>query len=377
MQTLVKYPCYLIGLLFSLFIAGSSNQLSSISFWHVLHAQANPLQSYWQFPRYFSNNIAHLPELTLGFLARKNIPSAQYNYSLKLINASKNEQAKLFWLQSIEHVGHNKRQQLAHALLKQGRWNDLQLLLAQNLLPKGAAFNHLALHKGSNYEQVSPSFLHQLGFAALNTRPPINNSCSYNVLLLGVNREALFKLSSFAAQYNKKPEPQSGAYCLSKPVYAGGAIDCAPTSDMANCLWQNAHLKAQSTNGYDYTVIMGTSGSANVTGKKMQLSTQANYNVFLHELMHFSGFEDEYTLPISKQRWLCKRQGYVAPNLYISQGEAAPNGWHKSLSCQQGGVAYKPAKQWSIMQYQQLGLSKRYRALWVDQINAAKTAQLD
>jgi hypothetical protein len=74
---------------------------------------------------------------------------------------------------------------------------------------------------------------------------------------------------------------------------------------------------------------------------------------------------------------LCKRQGYVAPNLYISQGEAAPNGWHKSLSCQQGGVAYKPTKQWSIMQYQQLGLSKRYRALWVDQINAAKTAQLD
>ncbi|TMN71705.1 hypothetical protein CWB87_23895, partial [Pseudoalteromonas maricaloris] len=114
-----------------------------------------------------------------------------------LINASKNEQAKLFWLQSIEHVGHNKRQQLAHALLKQGRWNDLQLLLTQNLLPKGAAFNHLALHKGSDYEQVLPSFLHQLGFAALNTRPPINNSCSYNVLLLGVNREALFKLSSF------------------------------------------------------------------------------------------------------------------------------------------------------------------------------------
>ncbi|XQF89831.1 hypothetical protein ACOBV8_14215 [Pseudoalteromonas espejiana] len=93
--------------------------------------------------------------------------------------------------------------------------------------------------------------------------------------------------------------------------------------------------------------------------------------------MHFSGFEDEYPLAASKQKWLCAKKGFVAPNLYISQGETAPTGWYKSESCQQGGVAYKPSEHWSIMQYQQLGLSKRYRALWKAQIQLQQSLTLD
>ena len=377
MQTLVKYLCYLSGLLFSLLIAGSSNHLSSIGFWHVLNTKANPLQSYWQFPRYFSNNIAHLPRLTLGFLARENIPSAQYNYSLKLIKTNKNEQAKLFWLQSITYITHAQRQDLANLLLAQSRWDDLLLLKQQELLPKGDAYNHLALHTSNHYKHIPNAFLNDLGFTALNTLPASNSTCIYNVVMIGVHREGLYKLQSFTKQFNKVPEPRKGVFCFSEPVYAAGALECKNTLSMANCKWKNKALKAKVAKEFDYSVIMSKNGTANVMGKQMQLSSSANYHVFLHELMHFSGFEDEYTLPQSKQKWLCSKQGYVAPNLYISQGEPPPTGWHKSESCQQGGVAYKPSKDWSIMQYQQLGLSKRYRALWQKQIQQQETLTLD
>ncbi|TMO79561.1 hypothetical protein CWC16_12105 [Pseudoalteromonas sp. S3776] len=377
MQTLVKYLCYLSGLLFSLLIAGSSNHLSSNGFWHVLNTKADPLQSYWQFPRYFSNNIAHLPRLTLGFLARENIPSAQYNYSLKLIKKNKNEQAKLFWLQSITYITHAQRQDLANLLLARSRWDDLLLLKQQELLPKGDAYNHLALHTSNHYKRIPNAFLKNLGFTALNTLPASNSTCIYNVVMIGVHREGLYKLQSFTKQFNKVPEPQKGVFCFSEPVYAAGALECKNTLSMANCKWKNKALKAKVAKEFGYSVIMSKNGTANVMGKQMQLSTSANYHVFLHELMHFSGFEDEYTLPQSKQKWLCSKQGYVAPNLYISQGEPPPTGWHKSESCQQGGVAYKPSKDWSIMQYQQLGLSKRYRALWQKQIQQQETLTLD
>jgi len=50
-------------------------------------------------------------------------------------------------------------------------------------------------------------------------------------------------------------------------------------------------------------------------------------------------------------------------------------------SCQKEGVAYKPSENWSIMQYQQLGLSAQYRAIWLkhldmtsNQINSRSSA---
>lgn len=377
MLTQAKRLSTLVGLLISLLIAGSSNKLSTISFWHVVHTQANPLQSYWQFPTYFTDNLARLPELTLAFLARKNIPAAQYSYSINLINNKKNDQAKLYWQPSITHISPAERQQLADLFLEQSRWGDLILLKQQNLLPKGNAYNHLALHTSTSYKRIPTAFLNELGFTALNSLPAINNACTYNVLMLGIHREGLFKLHDFTTQFNKNPEPQKGAFCFSKPVYAAGALSCKNTLSMASCKWKNTTLKAKATKGFDYTVIMSKSGTANVVGKKMQLSSAANYPVFLHELMHFSGFEDEYPLAASKQKWLCAKKGFVAPNLYISQGETAPTGWYKSESCQQGGVAYKPSEHWSIMQYQQLGLSKRYRALWKAQIQLQQSLTLD
>ena len=117
---------------------------------------------------------------------------------------------------------------------------------------------------------------------------------------------------------------------------------------------------------------MSKEGSANVQGGIMHINSSQSYAVFLHELMHFNGFEDEYPLPEQKQQWLCQQEGLVAPNLFIASNSLPPKGWQKSVACK-NQMAYKPSLHWSIMQYQKVRLSEQYRQLWLKQINSPLT----
>ena len=54
----------------------------------------------------------------------------------------------------------------------------------------------------------------------------------------------------------------------------------------------------------DYIILLTDKGKANVRGRKMTLTSLSNYNILVHELMHFAGFEDEYILPKEKADWL-------------------------------------------------------------------------
>jgi hypothetical protein len=346
-------------------MTGSSNHYNALGFWHVLNAKANAIQSYWQFPQYFSVNLQQLPDITLAALARNKIPSAQYIYSLKLLKNKRSKIAKVYWQASISNTTDLQRKKLARQLFKQSRWDDLNVLAKRDFLPEGYVQNHLNLQTSKPYPTLPNQFMKSLGFLLLNAEIKTDQQCLFNVLMMSEHRSGLYKLAALINTYSKQPEPRRNTFCFSQPVYAAGAINCNNTvTKMAQCNWQPSSLKTQLSSEFDFIVMMSKHGSANVKKAVMQLSSQTNYNVFLHELMHFNDFEDEYVLPHAKQLWLCKQRGFVAPNLFISHGDPAPAGWHKSESCQQGGVAYKPAKQWSIMQYQQLGLSDQYRALW-------------
>ena len=80
MKALANFFKLSVLLLCTSFISGSSNKQNSIGFWQVLHAKANVIDSYWQFPRYFANHILQLPTTALATLARNKIAHAQYGY---------------------------------------------------------------------------------------------------------------------------------------------------------------------------------------------------------------------------------------------------------------------------------------------------------
>jgi hypothetical protein len=368
--TQAKRIKHLLLLLCSLFVAGSSNHDANIGFWQVVYGKANAVPSYWQFSRYFSQHLTQLPSTTLGLLARNNIASAQFAYALNLLKNNRTEDAKLYWRASVKAMNDVKRQQLASELLAQSRWEDLQLLVQQRILPVGEVLSHFKLQSSEVHSSVTAEFLQQLGFLSLSATIQANSQCVFNVLMMSDHRQGLYKLAEFVEQYNSQPEPYHGAFCFTQPIYVAGAIACQnDATKMAQCDWKTAKLKHQLPNGFDFIVMMTQQGSANVEQGIMQLSSHAYYQMFLHELMHFNGFEDEYVLPTEKQAWLCQQNGFVAPNLFIANPQSPPPGWYKSDSCQQG-VAYKPSKHWSIMQYQQVPLSAQYRALWRSHIES-------
>ncbi|WP_213608620.1 hypothetical protein [Pseudoalteromonas sp.] len=365
MKTLANFFKISVLLLCASLISGSSNKQNSIGFWQVLHAKANVIDSYWQFPRYFADHILRLPPSALARLARNKVAHAQYGYGLSLLSNKQTETAKLFWQASLSKISLVQQKKLANMLLTQHRWQDLALLKRKNKLPKGDAFYHLQLQQQAPLETLNQSFMNKLGFLVASEQIEIQAQCIFNVLMLSDHRDGLFRLNRFRNKYAQQPEPNNNTFCFSKPVYVGNAIVCNSTkTKFAQCDWKKSLLKTRLPKGFDFVIMMPKQGTANVRNGLMHINSRASYAVFLHELMHFNGFEDEYALPAKKQAWLCQLEGLVAPNLFIAHHKEAPKGWHKSKSCQQGGVAYKPSSQWSIMQYQQVALSEQYRALW-------------
>ena len=366
-------------LISSLFITGSSNYYNVIGFWQVIHTKANPLQIYWQFPRYFKKHIDKLPNNVVALLARGAIPTAQLHHALNLLATGEEQTAQRYWQKSLPKLSSKERIKLAKQLLLYKQWEDLHYLAAANYIEQPQILNQLYLKQGVDHHKLSENFLQRLGFLSLNSNIQPSNRCMYNVLMMSDHRKGLYKLAKLVTSYNIKPEPSSNIFCFTDPVYVSGEISCATLkTSAATCNWQAATLDKALLARFDFIIMMPKNGSANVHRNIMQLSSDANYNVFLHELMHFSGFEDEYPLPRAKQAWLCQMSGLVAPNLFIVQkGELAPKGWYKSKSCQEGGTAYKPSKDWSILEYQQLGLSEQYRALWFSHISALHNAKVN
>ncbi|MBQ4831702.1 hypothetical protein J8L70_00425 [Pseudoalteromonas sp. MMG010] len=355
-------------LLLSLLLTSSTNQHYELGFWHATHKKNQVLALYTHFPTYFNQHLSQLSPDSIAILARNRIASAQWLYAMMHLSQGKADTARLFWLPVLNRLSLVQRTELATKLFDLKRWDQLNQLYHLKALPQGNVLNELYLYNSEPYYFVSEAFLQAMQFAKLGDDLIIDNKCRFNVLLLTEHRAGLNKLAEFKAVFNQQPEPKQGVFCFSNPVYAAGQMLCKLTSKAAKCDVVEKVYQHYLKKGFNFIVMMGKSGSANVVNNVMQINSTASYQVFLHELMHFSGFEDEYVLPDSKQKWLCFKSGYVAPNLFITNGVSPPQGWVKSESCRIGYEAYKPSVQLSIMQYQQIKLSEQYRQLWLKQL---------
>lgn len=366
------------GLLLSLCVlTGSVNHNAKLALWLGQSDAKAATAGYNQFPRVFNNSLSNFSQPILKALALNGFANAQFNWALALLRQSHADKAKVFWQLSVTQQPANKREQLAQLLVKQKRWAELELLAKQGLVPNSDALETLKLQLSYPKESISSEFAKRTGIALFTHSQVAEQRCSYNVLMLSNHLEGLTKLNAFKQKHRLSPQPASNSFCFSTPVYLGDSIECQTNPiKAAACNWEQFINKVEWPRDFDFIVMMPRNGKGNVRSGIMQLGSKSNYGVFLHELMHFNGFEDEYALPIAKQAWLCNQTGYVAPNLFIANGVSPPQGWHLSQSCQGKIKAYKPSKNWSIMQYQQVALSTKYKALWLQQMASNDTETL-
>ncbi|WP_404339146.1 hypothetical protein [Pseudoalteromonas mariniglutinosa] len=344
----------------------------SLSYYSIKRPQ-QVLAIYYQSPSAINEVVALLPKSALRELAAHGVSAAQWQIALRLLTTNNPQAARLYWQPSFATYSRDQQISLVNALYQQQQWQALTYLAKLGLLPDGEVKQHWLLHQGAAVNQITAQFAQQQQIALSLTEHSADKHCQYNVLMLSDHRQGLMQLKAFKYTYSQKPEPAPNSFCFSTPSYVAEQINCFVTSQgAASCDWLAASKTLRWPTDYDFIVMMPRHGRANVSGGIMHINSASHYNVFLHELMHFSGFEDEYALAESKQQWLCKQQGYVAPNLFIARQLPPPIGWHQSIACD-SGVAYQPAKNWSIMRYMQIDLSAQYRTLWQQQINKPLT----
>ena len=303
-------------------------------------------------------------------LAQLPLVNWQYERLQRALGSNTQPGVKPLLLRLWHSLNQRQRRQLAEQFLQTSQWPLLSKVIKLGGVPEThRVFTQLAQAKAvaelpRHIELDNYRLLDEIGM-------PTTPSCKYNIALLASDLKGLRQLQQLKMAFEQQPEPQADVYCLSKPIYAAKRLSCTEKDRFAKC-----HLAASSiTENFDYTVLMAAKGHANVAGQQMTLAHTSNYNVFIHELMHFSGFEDEYPVAPAKAKWLCAKSGYKAPNLYV--GEHAPYNWARSRTCEHGKLtSFKPQKGYTLLEYQSIKLSDKYRQLWLQALNLAPTSQL-
>ena len=117
---------------------------------------------------------------------------------------------------------------------------------------------------------------------------------------------------------------------------------------------------------FTHLVIFAEQGKANVHNGVMFLDRQDTYDVFVHELAHFSGFIDEYPLSAALAKRVCS--GVDAPNLTFKQAteRANANAQNLARTCDNHPAqAFKASNKLTFMEYHDLAyIPAHYLTAW-------------
>ena len=315
-----------------------------------------------RFPQaYYSVDINpfDLPATTLEKLRFLDEPEVNLALLFHLAREGEFHKARFLWQSLPVSISETRLNELIDLLVLKQRWEELTIL-SKFFKPTELLETVLDVQQGIAPDKLNEAQLDELSIALLPKKVTFNAECKNNVLLLADRFSTYQYLDILREKYLLKPEPEQNSFCLSEVYYVGNVLMCEKGfNGFANC---NIMRDLPSS---DFLIVMTINGLANVRGTQMTLTLGSDYDVLVHELMHFSGFEDEYAIYGQKARWLCNSTGLKAPNLFIGSPENAPQGWVKSNTCQYGRLdAFKPALKWSKMQFQELPLSEQYRQLW-------------
>lgn len=304
-------------------------------------------------------NPFNLPAQVLEKLRGLNEPQVNLAWLLHLVQQGNFDKAKFLWEAIPETLSETHFDYLVKTLKTLKRWDELRRL-ANHLAHDEKLEVLLALQDGTDIDELTGAQRAYFSIDGLPSELDFASACKNTVLLVADHFSAFQKLQELRKQYELTPEPEQNSFCLSQVYYLGSVIACEQgIKGFARCDIKKTLPKT------DFQIVMTKSGLANVRDSQMTLTLKSDINVMIHELMHFSGFEDEYPVYNQKAKWLCNDEGLKAPNLFVGTQEQAPSGWVESSTCRHGRLnAYKPAPKWSKMQFQELPLSEQYRQLW-------------
>ncbi|KZN50630.1 hypothetical protein [Pseudoalteromonas luteoviolacea] len=308
-------------------------------------------------------------------LRRTGYPIFAFEWAIRLVANSHYEQAWLliekYWQQSTSSA----RIRLLDLLEEQGEYALMTRIFDQLEVVEPYASIY-GLEVGNSISTLNKASVDTLGVSVFGWHTP-TASCKYSIILFAETLSGVKQLKRLRAQYNQSTLSELLPYCLSDPLYVGDLTQCSGgESNFIKCNIDHLLQESSVQQARHLVIMTNKQGLANVYNGVMRLHNKSQYELFVHEMMHFAHFEDEYPVPQAKADWLCKTSGYKAPNLYV--GTSAPKGWYKSETCKFGQLAsYKPQHIASKMQYHEIHLSNHYLGLWLKSLNRTLSVPSD
>jgi hypothetical protein len=275
-------------------------------------------------------------------------------------------------------------QQLAHGL---ALWRDKQYqqsaqaftsLGEKNLNGELQTLTRLYQYHATAFNKNRNSdFMHQL-----STLP---DTCKQKILFVTADIESLVQAESVRSRFAQDPRLKSLPICIYDMTWFDPVdIVCEENWQQSGRLGCQLLSLAEKLKRLPFThlVMFSNKGKANVHNGVMFLDRQDTYDVFIHELAHFSGFIDEYPLSQGLAKRVCA--GVDAPNMVFKQAEKskADRQYWQSIGLQNNTdifsartcdnhstQAFKASKQLTFMEYHDTGfIPNRYLIAWQRQL---------
>ncbi|MFC0118539.1 hypothetical protein ACFFK7_11520 [Pseudoalteromonas xiamenensis] len=354
------------GCLLSLvFITPSSSSTVSISYTALINK--TPLAYFLYNPELISPE--RLSEPVISQLSELNVSHLQVEKIRRLLYANRIDDFLLFAESVMGEWSLEQKSVVCDWLLAKQQVDLLAKLSELVELPKEIE-QIIRIYHGQAVDEI-PAWLASRLTLGAPTFP--STQCVKTIEVIVDSLDGLNAIEKAVDHYSLKPEPFKGAFCFSKPRYSNGYLQCSiDKQGYAKC-HVNDDIVPRNT---DHRLYVTQQGLANVRGHVMTLNHKSGYAVLVHELMHFSGFEDEYVFSASKTKLKCAQKGRHAPNLYVGEHGDEPAGWSESPSCQFGKYrSFRPVERWSNLQYQSMPLPDLYRQLWTTILDGERVSQ--
>jgi len=275
-------------------------------------------------------------------------------------------------------------QQLAHGL---ALWRD-------NKYQQSAQVFSTLGAKELNEDLQSLTSLYQYHVTAFNKNQhsdfmqqlsTLPNDCKQKLLFVTPDLESLPQAEYFRSRFAQDPRLSSLSICIYDVTWFDPVeLDCSDNWQQSGRLGCQLLPLAEKLKNVPFThlVMFANKGKANVHNGIMFLDRKDTYDVFIHELAHFSGFIDEYPLSEELAKRVCA--GVDAPNILFKQTQQLEVDKHywQSIGVQNNtnlfaartcdnhtAQAFKASKQFTFMEYHDTAfIPAHYLSAWQNQL---------
>ncbi|MFC3120180.1 hypothetical protein [Agaribacter flavus] len=296
----------------SVYLADNATNKQTQAKYYALAAQQGHARAQFEYALLHDTNINGMLRFLKASAKQAYSPAiiayAKHLHANEYTNDKVNEDEVLYWLEKASLLD-------AESAIKQAKrlWNknNKEQAIAKFMLAK-----EIGSTRADRYIDILQNYAVQPVTSVFAPQQQ-QTKCLQEVQALAFSLESMLQAVEMREKFLVDNRMSSLGICLQKPIWLDGEqVRCAfdPKSGRNTCDFYPL-VSQKSAPSFSHLVFFVERGKAYVNNGAMYIDLADEYSVFVHELAHFVGFVDEYTLSESAAEHYCLAD--TAPNLLV------------------------------------------------------------